>query len=82
MGVYAMAASQCYRLCRTGRTHGMKSEECYNVSLRTIPECLSRDVEVNKFISSADKFRNSTTADKQISRLLNFLNKGIDGVDV
>lgn len=45
-GMYTMAASQCYRLCRTGRTHGMKSEECYNVSLRTIPECLGRDVEV------------------------------------
>lgn len=40
------SASQCYKLCRIGRTHGMKSEECYNVSVRTIPDCISRDVEV------------------------------------
>lgn len=48
MGMYTMTSTaQCYRLCRSGRTHGMKSEECYNVSLRTIPDCLSSDVEVN-----------------------------------
>lgn len=46
MGIYLVEASQCYKLCRIGRTHGMKSEECYNISLRTIPECLSKDVEV------------------------------------
>lgn len=49
MGMYVVAASECYRLCRAGRTHGMKSEECYNVSLRTIPECLSKDVEVDNY---------------------------------